>query len=182
MKQYIVRQNGYKDCGPSCLLSVMKYYGLEASHEEVTMNLKTTREGTNAFNIINGSRLYGFDGFASHYNYDDIINSKVTLPIICHCKKDNFLHFIVIYKINKKSIIVMDPSSSITKITKEQFKDMYLNTSIVIYPVKQVCNSFSKNENIIKTYIWLNRKELFKILVINIFIILYLRIYRFVHV
>lgn len=173
MKQYIVRQNGYKDCGPSCLLSIMKYYGLEVSHEEVTMNLKTTREGTNAFNIINGSRLYGFDGFASHYNYDDIINSKVTLPIICHCKKDNFLHFIVIYKINKKSIIVMDPSSSITKITKEQFKDMYLNTSIVIYPVKQVCNSFSKNENIIKTYIWLNRKELFKILIINIFIILF---------
>ena len=58
MKQYIVRQNGYKDCGPSCLLSVMKYYGLEASHEEVTMNLKTTREGTRAFNIINGSRVY----------------------------------------------------------------------------------------------------------------------------
>lgn len=172
MKQYIVRQNGYKDCGPSCLLSIMKYYGLEASHEEVTMNLKTTREGTNAFNIINGSRLYGFDGYASHYTYDDIINNRVTLPIICHCKKDNFLHFIVVYKINKKSIIVMDPSSSITKVTKEQFKDMYLNTSIVIYPVKQICNNFSKNENIIKTYIWLNRKELFKILIINIFVIL----------
>lgn len=172
MKQYIVKQNGYKDCGPSCLLSIMKYYGLEASHEEVTMNLKTTREGTNAFNIINGSRLYGFDGYASHYTYDDIINNRVTLPIICHCKKDNFLHFIVVYKINKKSIIVMDPSSSITKITKEQFKDMYLNTSIVIYPVKQICNNFSKNENIIKTYIWLNRKELFKILIINIFVIL----------
>ena len=172
MKQYIVKQNGYKDCGPSCLLSIMKYYGLEASHEEVTMNLKTTREGTNAFNIINGSRLYGFDGYASHYTYDDIINNRVTLPIICHCKKDNFLHFIVVYKINKKSIIVMDPSSSITKITKEQFKDMYLNTSIVIYPVKQICNNFSKNENIIKNYIWLNRKELFKILIINIFVIL----------
>ena len=58
MKQYIVRQNGYKDCGPSCLLSVMKYYGLEASHEEVTMNLKTTREGTNAFNIFSSIDKY----------------------------------------------------------------------------------------------------------------------------
>lgn len=172
MKKYIVKQNGYKDCGPSCLLSIMKYYGVEASHEEVTMNLKTTREGTNAFNIINGSRLYGFDGYASHYSYDDIIDSKVTFPIICHCKKDNYLHFIVVYKVNRNSLIIMDPSSNITKITKEKFKEMYLNTSIIIYPVKQVNNSFTKDKNLIKTYIWLNKNELLKILFINIFIIL----------
>ena len=172
MKKYIVKQNGYKDCGPSCLLSIMKYYGVEASHEEVTMNLKTTREGTNAFNIINGSRLYGFDGYASHYSYDDIINNKVTFPIICHCKKDNYLHFIVVYKVNRNSLIIMDPSSNITKITKEKFKEMYLNTSIIIYPVKQVNNNFTKDKNLIKTYIWLNKNELLKILFINIFIIL----------
>ena len=172
MKKYIVKQNGYKDCGPSCLLSIMKYYGVEASHEEVTMNLKTTREGTNAFNIINGSRLYGFDGYASHYSYDDIIDNKVTFPIICHCKKDNYLHFIVVYKVNRNSLIIMDPSSNITKITKEKFKEMYLNTSIIIYPVKQVNNNFTKDKNLIKTYIWLNKNELLKILFINIFIIL----------
>lgn len=172
MKKYIVKQNGYKDCGPSCLLSIMKYYGVEASHEEVTMNLKTTREGTNAFNIINGSRLYGFDGYASHYSYDDIINNKVTFPIICHCNKDNYLHFIVVYKVNKNSLIIMDPSSNIAKITKEKFKEMYLNTSIIIYPVKQVNNNFTKDKNLIKIYIWLNKNELLKILFINIFIIL----------
>ena len=172
MKKYIVKQNGYKDCGPSCLLSIMKYYGVEASHEEVTMNLKTTREGTNAFNIINGSRLYGFDGYASHYSYDDIIDNKVTFPIICHCNKDNYLHFIVVYKVNRNSLIIMDPSSNITKITKEKFKEMYLNTSIIIYPIKQVNNNFTKDKNLIKTYIWLNKNELLKILFINIFIIL----------
>lgn len=172
MKKYIVRQNGIKDCGPSCLLSIMKYYGCEASHEEVTMNLKTTREGTNALNIINGSRLYGFDGYASHYTYKDIINNKITLPIICHCKKDNLLHFIVVYKINKKTITIMDPSSNITKISKDKFKEMYLNTSIIIYPIKQINNNFTKDKNIIKTYIWLNKKSLFKILFISIIIIL----------
>ncbi|UKI57867.1 MAG: cysteine peptidase family C39 domain-containing protein [Clostridium sp.] len=93
-KIYCKNKNGYKDCGPSCLLSIMKYYGFEASHEEVTMNLKTTREGTNAFNIINGSRLYGFDGYASHYSCDDIINNKVTFPIICHCKKKIIIYIL----------------------------------------------------------------------------------------
>ena len=40
-KKLIVKQNGLKDCGPSCLLSIMKYYGVEASHEEVSFILKT---------------------------------------------------------------------------------------------------------------------------------------------
>ena len=63
MNKYYVRQNGFKDCGPSCLLSIMKYYGCEASHEEVTYILKTDFDGTNAYNIINGARLFGFDGY-----------------------------------------------------------------------------------------------------------------------
>ena len=51
-KKLIVKQNGLKDCGPSCLLSIMKYYGVEASHEEVSFILKTNINGTNALNII----------------------------------------------------------------------------------------------------------------------------------
>ena len=43
-KNFIVRQNGFKDCGASCLLSIMKYYGLNASHEEVSYILKTNIE------------------------------------------------------------------------------------------------------------------------------------------
>ncbi len=171
-KKYIVRQNGYKDCGPSCLLSIMKYYGCEASHEEVTLNLKTTKEGTTALNIINGSRLYGFDGYGYHYSYEDIISNKVNLPIICHINKNNMLHFIVIYKINKNTITIMDPSSNRTKISKELFKEMYLNTTIVIYPVKQVNNNYKKNKSIFITYLMLNKLSLLKLLVINIFIIL----------
>ena len=76
-KKLIVKQNGFKDCGASCLLSIMKYYGCEASHEEVTFTLKTGVDGTNAYNIINGSRLYGFDGYGIHYTYEEIINSEL---------------------------------------------------------------------------------------------------------
>ena len=64
-KKLIVKQNGLKDCGPSCLLSIMKYYGVEASHEEVSFILKTNINGNNALNIINGSKTFGFDGFGN---------------------------------------------------------------------------------------------------------------------
>jgi ABC-type bacteriocin/lantibiotic exporter with double-glycine peptidase domain len=71
----------------------MRYYGLEASHEEISYVVKTDMNGTNAYNMINGCRLYGFDGYGMHYTYDEIINNRVSLPIIVHVKINNMFHF-----------------------------------------------------------------------------------------
>lgn len=143
--KYLVRQNGYRDCGASCLLSIMKYYGCEASHEEVTYVLKTDSKGTNAYNIINGSKSFGFDGYGLHLSCDDIFNKKVSFPIICHVKKDNMLHFIVVYDIKKNKLIIMDPASDISVLSFDEFKEIYLNTSLFIYPIKDVTCEVSKD-------------------------------------
>lgn len=134
-RKVIVKQNGFKDCGPSCLLSIMKYYGVEASHEEVTYLLKTSNDGTNAFNIINGARSFGFDGYGLRVSFEEIVNGQISLPIICHVQKDNMYHFIVIYEIKDKYLIIMDPSSNIYKIEYDKFKSMYLGVSLVIFPI-----------------------------------------------
>ena len=173
-KKLVVRQNGYKDCGASCLLSIMKYYGCDASLDELSIILKTTNEGTNAYNIINGSRTFGFDGFGIHYSFDEIINNKVNLPIICHTLKDNMYHFIVVYKINKKNIIIMDPSSNITKVSYDYFKSIYLNTSIVIYPVK-IVHKYNKHNSLIKfifEYIKQFKKTTIKTIILSIIVII----------
>lgn len=173
-KKLMVRQNGLKDCGPSCLLSIMKYYGCEASHEEVTFILKTDIDGSNAYNIINGSRNYGFDGYGVHYTYEEIINNEISFPIICHIIKNNMYHFIVLYKVNKNTITIMDPSTNITKISFDEFKEMYQNTSLVIYPVKQVNNLRNKNKllEVILTYLNLEKNKIHKIILISILLIM----------
>lgn len=173
-KKLIVKQNGYKDCGPSCLLSIMRYYGLEASHEEVSYVLKTDMNGTNAYNIINGSRLYGFDGYGIHYTYEEIVNNKITFPIICHVKINDMLHFIVIYKIKKNKLIIMDPASSNNKITKEYFKQIYLNTSLVIYPIKKIekINNYTSLFRIIKNYLALEKQNIIIIFILSILTII----------
>ena len=173
-KKLIVKQNGFKDCGPSCLLSIMKYYGFEASHEEVTFTLKTTVDGTNAYNIINGSRLYGFDGYGIHYTYEEIINSEISFPIICHVIKNNMYHFIVVYKVNKNSLTIMDPGSNITKISFDEFKKIYQETSLVIYPVKKVNNLINKDKllDVIKDYLGIEKKNLIIIISTSILLII----------
>ena len=173
--KFFVKQNGFKDCGPSCLLSIMKYYGCEASHEEVTYTLKTDFDGTNAFYIINGARLFGFDGYGSHVSVDEIINRNMSFPIICHTLKNNVYHFIVVYKVKKNKLTIMDPSlNSFKKITREEFERIYLNTSIFIYPVKNVKSKVS-NENILTyliTYLKLEKYKVIKMLILSLISIL----------
>ncbi len=172
--KYLVRQNGYKDCGPSCLLSIMKYYGCEASHEEVTHVLKTDLNGTNAYNIINGSKIFGFNGYGIHLSYDDIFNKKISFPIICHVKKDNYYHFIVVYGVKKDKLIIMDPSSSVSILNYNDFKKIYLNTSIIIYPIKDVKCEVSKEKlsNYLFSLLKIERKAIIKLLVFSILSIL----------
>lgn len=173
-KKLIVKQNSFKDCGPSCLLSIMKYYNIEVSHEELTLNLKMDREGTNAYNIINVSKLYGLDGYGIHNSVDDIINGKVKLPIICHVLKNSYYHFIVVYKVKNNHLIVMDPSTNNTKLDIETFKSLYLNTSIVIYPVKKI-NIINNNKrliDIIKIYLNKEIKNIIKSILYSLFVIL----------
>ena len=174
-KKLIVKQNSFKDCGPSCLLSIMKYYNIEVSHEELTLNLKMDREGTNAYNIINVSKLYGLDGYGIHNSVDDIINGKVKLPIICHVLKNSYYHFIVVYKVKNNHLIVMDPSTNNTKLDIEAFKSLYLNTSIVIYPVKKINiinNNNKKLIDIIKIYLNKEIKIIIKTILYSLFVIL----------
>ena len=173
-KKLIVRQNGFKDCGPSCLLSIMKYYGCEASHEEVTYILKTTNDGTNAYNIINGAKSFGFDGYGIHYSYEEIISNKIDLPIICHVLKDNMYHFIVVYEVKDKYLIVMDPSSEVSKLSKEEFKNIYLGTSLVIYPIKKF-DKIEKHKELLDfiiDYIKLEKDSSIKVIILTLIVIL----------
>ena len=163
-KKVIVKQNGENDCASACLLSIMRYYNSDAILDEISYVLRVNNEGTNAYNLINGSRYFGFDGYGMHYSYEEIISGNISFPIICHVNKNNMYHFIVIYAIKKNNLIVMDPSSDIHKISKEQFKDIYLGSSIIIYPIKKF-NSLKERKNI-KTFInYCNNilKKLYKI-------------------
>ena len=173
-KRIAIKQRSSKDCATACILSIMNYYGCEALYEELSLQLKIDNNGTNAYNIINVSREYGFDGYGIHYTYEEIINNSVSFPIICHVLKNNMYHFIVVYSINKKNLVINDPSSNINRITKEEFKSIYLNTAIVIYPVKQF-NKELKNKSyfeFIFDYIKIEKKTIKRLIIISIIAIL----------
>ena len=108
-KSLIVLQEGNKDCGASCLLSVVHYYGGNISKEKIIDMTKTTKEGTTFYNIKEASNQIGL--IAKSYKVEEIEKIKeITSPFICQVSKNSSMHFIVVYKVNNNKLLIMDPA------------------------------------------------------------------------
>ena len=54
-----VLQDGIKECGAACLLSIIKYHGGNVSLERLLELTKTTKEGTNFYNLGEAAKEIG---------------------------------------------------------------------------------------------------------------------------
>ena len=60
-KVKVVLQDGIKDCGICCLLSIIRYYGGEVSKEYLREITNTTKEGVSLYYLIEAAKKIGFD-------------------------------------------------------------------------------------------------------------------------
>ena len=107
----IVLQDGIKDCGICCLLSIIRYYGGEVSKEYLREITYTTKDGVSLYNLLEASKKIGFDSIGLTGKLEDIDINK--LPCIAHfIINKSYKHFVVLYKIdkNKKLVTIMDPA------------------------------------------------------------------------
>lgn len=108
-KNLIVLQDGAKDCGAACLRSIIQYYGGNVTLERLIELTKTTKEGTTFYNLKEASEEIGLA--TKSYRVDDIEKIKeINIPFICQITKNNYTHFIVVYKIKDNKLLIMDPS------------------------------------------------------------------------
>ncbi|HFL6378392.1 TPA: cysteine peptidase family C39 domain-containing protein, partial [Staphylococcus aureus] len=137
MKLKYIEQPDEKDCGPTCLAMISYYYGKKISISKIREYSGTDIYGTNILGMINGAQYIGLDIEA--YKLDNVseINS-ITLPCIAHINTDEgFEHFVVIEKISRNKIIIVDPDGGKKKLSLDFFKKKWNN---IILSVK-------KNEN-----------------------------------
>lgn len=173
-KDYIVRQNDIKDCGVCCLESIFKYYDGYIPMETLRIDTNTNTNGTTAYNIIKAAKKYGLNGIGK--KIDSLKDNQVILPAIAHLELSNQLqHFVVIYKITKKHIYVMDPAKGYKKYKIEEFYKLWTKVILQFTPYKKI-PSIKKNKttlSILKENL-VSEKYLFcKLIFQNILIILF---------
>ena len=99
-RKLVVLQEDKNDCAAASLLSIIRYYDGNLDLEYIRNLIHTSKNGTTAYDLINGSKEIGFYSFAKKINFSELIKESTFLPFIAHIKKNNMFHFVVIYKLD----------------------------------------------------------------------------------
>ncbi len=128
-----IMQNDFKDCGICCMEWIIIYYGGYISLEKLREDTFTDKSGTNAYHLVNAFHKWGFD--AMGLKESDITSTTLSFPLIAHCHLKNGLeHFIVVKKINKNSVYIMDPGIGDCKMTISEFNTIFTSHVILVKP------------------------------------------------
>ena len=116
----VVLQDGIKDCGVCCLLSIIRFFGGDVSREYLRKITNTGKDGVSAYNLIEAAKEIGFSAYGVEGDLNKIENNN--LPCIAHIHVNkNYQHFVVIYKIEKNKVTIMDPAKGKRIIQKSEF-------------------------------------------------------------
>jgi ABC-type bacteriocin transporter len=104
-----IKQHDIKDCGAACLASIGNHYKVNLPIARIRQYANTDKRGTNVLGIIEAAEKMGFTAKGVKGGTDSL--DKIPLPAIAHIiTKEQLHHYVVIYKVEKSKITVMDPS------------------------------------------------------------------------
>lgn len=174
-KYKLVKQDNLKDCGVASLETIIEYYGGYVPLEILREKTKTNRDGTNAYNIIMVAKELGFESYGIKCELESIEKTKITLPAIAYTIINNsYKHFLVIYEINyqKNYVVIADPATKVKKMSFVEFKKIFQNVLIILYPKKEI-KKYSKQNMFLKDIFDILRKRRFEIIKFLILVILF---------
>lgn len=137
-----IKQHDIRDCGAACLASVASYYGSDIPIAKIRQYCHTDTRGTNVLGMIQGLQELGFTAKGVKGAIDAI--PQIPLPAIAHVVLNGQLqHYIVIYKVHKNQITVMDPGpGKIQQYSIEDFQKIWTGVLILLEP-----NEYFKQRN-----------------------------------
>lgn len=160
-KYHFVKQNNLKDCAAASVMMIVKYYKGNISMNRLTEMLKITRKGTTAYHIVETLKQLGFNACGIK---EKQLN-ETTIPFIANVIINNsYKHFVVVYEVTAKYVLVADPADKIKKISIEEFKQIWTGINILMYPEKPIVRIKNQNHlKIIKKIITPNLNIIIKI-------------------
>lgn len=133
-KDILIKQHDLKDCGAACLTSVSAHYGLKLPIAKVRQFSHTDTRGTNVLGMVQGLEKMGFNAKGVKGGIDAL--PEIPLPAIAHIiSKEQYHHYIVIYKVHKNKISAMDPAmGKMEEYSLEQFSKLWTGVLILLEP------------------------------------------------
>lgn len=134
-----IKQHDITDCGAACLASVAAHYRLRMPIARIRQYANTDKRGTNVLGMIEAATKLGFQAKGVKGTPESL--KKIPLPAIAHVSPLTpnggiiGLHYIVIYEVTPKYILVMDPADGkFSKKTYEEFLKIWTGVLVLLLP------------------------------------------------
>ena len=123
------KQAESKDCGPTCIKIIAKYYGKVLNTQKLRSLSETTREGSSLLGLSDAVESIGFRSLGVKLSLEKL--EEVPLPCIIHWNK---VHYVVLYKVKKDrkgnwTIYISDPAHGLITYTKEEFLKAWIGNN-----------------------------------------------------
>ena len=117
------KQKDYKDCGPTCLKIIAKYYKKTISLNQLRNLSETTRAGSSLLGLSEAAEQLGFRSLGVKVDLEKLLEAP--LPCILHWNKN---HYVVLYKIKASTALsqtytyyISDPAHGLLKYNQQDF-------------------------------------------------------------
>lgn len=118
------KQLDYRDCGPTCLRMIAKFYGKTLSREFLRDKAGITRVGVSMAGIADAAEAIEMRTLGMRIALESLI-SEVPLPCIVPWRQK---HFVVVYKTTKDRIYVADPAQGLLDYSLVDFQEAWKST------------------------------------------------------
>lgn len=123
MKKFpFYQQPDIMDCGPTCLRIIAKHYKRTISLEKLRELSETTRSGSSLQSIADAAEKIGLKSLGVKIDFQTL-EQDAPLPCIVFW---NYRHFVVVYKIAKKSVFISDPAHGLLEYSHSDFIDNWI--------------------------------------------------------
>ncbi|BAY39064.1 ABC transporter ATP-binding protein [Nostoc sp. NIES-2111] len=133
-KRYpIFEQQSAADCGAACLVMVSRYWGKRLSVNRLRDLTNVSRSGASLKGLTAAAEIIGFTTRPVRASLDKL--AQQPLPAIAHWEGK---HYIVVFEVNKKQVIVGDPAIGQRNLSIAEFKAGWTGYALLLQPTTQL--------------------------------------------
>lgn len=139
-----LEQQSSSDCGIASLVMISRYWGKRFSIHRLRDIANVNRDGASLKGLVKAAESIGFTTRPVKTDLDTL--AQQDLPAIAHWEGK---HYIVVYEITAKHVIVADPAIGQRSLTHEQFSKDWTGYTLLLQPT-----SLLKESKNTKTSLW----------------------------
>ncbi|TAE27375.1 MAG: peptidase domain-containing ABC transporter [Candidatus Kapaibacterium sp.] len=128
-----ILQHDTKDCGAAALAAVAWYHGLKMPISTIRHYAATNRTGTTVLGLVHAAEKLGFMAKGVRAEWD--VLPKLPLPAIAYISLPRGgHHFVVVYALHKKYVLVADPARGMVKMPIAEFRAAWSGVLLLLAP------------------------------------------------